>query len=333
MKSKIRNKIIKIIVLLLIMIGIFFLGRQSGLTTDISNTTTTVTEETVSKRTIQKTLTSSGQIETATTEKLAPSTTKYFKTMCVEDDDTVEKGENILEYSDGTYLVAPYNCVIISHSLADTGDKCTSSHYVEVQSLYDLVTTISISENEISEVAEGQEVEIVPTADTSKTYTGTISKIDSIGTYQASGTTFTATISFSNDGALKIGMSVSCSILIEEAEDVITVPINAVQTNNDTKYVIVVEDDGKTQNVEIETGISDDEYVEVKTGVEEGQKVQVTTTTTQSTTRSTSSKENKSGMGGEQSGGRGEMIQPGGGQDTGRPNAGQSMSAGEMPKQ
>lgn len=333
MKRKTRNKIIKIIVLLLIMIGIFFLGRQSGLTIDVSNTTTNVTEETVSKRTIQKTLTSSGQIETATIEKLVPSTSKYFKTMCVEDDDMIEVGENILEYSDGTYLVAPYNCVIVSHSLADTGNKCTSSHYVEIQSLDNLITTISINENEINEVAEGQEVKIIPTADTSKTYTGTITKIDSIGTYQASGTTFTATVSFTNDGALKIGMSVSCSILLKEAKDVITVPINAVQTNHDTKYVVVANEDGTTQNVDIETGISDDEYVEVITGLEEGQKVKVTTTTTQNITRSTSSKESQRGMGGEQTGGRSEMMQPDGSQDTGRQNAGQGMGAGEMPKQ
>lgn len=333
MKSKTRNKIIKIILLLLIMIVIFFLGRQSGLTTDVSNTTTNVTEETVSKRTIQKTLTSSGQIETATTEKLVPSTSKYFKTMCVEDDDTVEVGQNILEYSDGTYLTAPYNCVIVSHSLADTGSKCTSSHYVEVQSLDNLITTISVNENEINELEEGQEVEIVPTADTSKTYTGTVTKIDSVGSYQASGTTFTTTVSLTNDGALKIGMSVSCSILLEEVKDVIAVPINSVQTNDNRKYVVVVNEDGTTQNVDIETGISDDEYVEVTSGLEEGQKVKVTTTTTQSTTRSTSSEGKQRGMQGEGTSGMGERMQQGTGEEFARPNAGQTMGTGEMPKQ
>lgn len=327
MKRRI-SRIIKTIVLLLVIVGVFFLGRQSGLATDVSNTTTTTTEETVSMRTIQKTLTSSGQIETATTEKLLPSTSKYFKMMCVEDDDTVAAGENILAYSDGTYLTAPYNCVIISHSLADTGSKCTSSHYVEIQSLDDLMVTISINENEISEVIEGQEVEIIPTADTSKTYTGTVTKINSIGTYQASGTTFTATVSFTNDGALKIGMSVSCSILLKEAENVITVPINSVQTNNDTKYVVLAKDDGTTQNVDIETGISDDEYVEVVSGLEEGQKVKVTTTTTQSTTRSTNSNGSQSWVKGEQMNSRGEMTQQGG-QEFSKPNISQS---GEMSK-
>ena len=157
MKSKLRKKIIKIIWIILIMVVVFFLGRKSGMTAEISNTTTTVTEEVVTKRTIQKTLTSSGQVETATSEKLEPSTSKYFKTMCVEDDDTVETGENILEYTDGTYLVAPYRCVVISHSLPETGSKSTSNHYVEIQSLEDLKTTISIDENEISNMAEGQE--------------------------------------------------------------------------------------------------------------------------------------------------------------------------------
>ena len=36
--------------------------------------------------------------------------------MCVEEDDTVKKGENILKYTNGTYLVAPYDSVITEMS-------------------------------------------------------------------------------------------------------------------------------------------------------------------------------------------------------------------------
>lgn len=62
-------------------------------------------------------------------------------------DDTVLYGEKILEYTNGKYLTAPYDLVIESISVPDTGLKCTSSNYIEVSDLTTLQTTISISEN------------------------------------------------------------------------------------------------------------------------------------------------------------------------------------------
>ena len=127
-----------------------------------------------------------------------------------------------------------------------------------------------------------------------------------------SGTTFNVSISFGNDGNLKLGMSASCEVVLEEVTDVLTVPIAAVQTEDDKKYVVIINDDGDTENVEITTGLSDDDYVEIKSGLEEGQIVQVATTTTQSTTRNNNSSGKQNGerggsnMGGFQ-GGNGEM--------------------------
>ena len=183
MKKKTLKTIIKIIIIILIIAIVFFLGRKSGLSSDVSNTSTQITEEIAEKRTIQKSLSSSGEIASAETEKLVPSTSKYFKTMCVEEDDTVKEGENILQYSDGTYMTAEYDCVVISYSVPTTGSKCTSSNYIEVQTLENLTMTISVNENQINYLSVGQEVTIVPTVDTTKTYTGEVSKIDSVGSY------------------------------------------------------------------------------------------------------------------------------------------------------
>ena len=51
-------------------------------------------------------------------------------------------------------------------------------------------------------------------------------------------------------------MSASCEVVLEEVTDVLTVPINAVQTEDDKKYVISVGDDGNTENIEIETNFT-----------------------------------------------------------------------------
>ncbi|MCF0124487.1 MAG: HlyD family efflux transporter periplasmic adaptor subunit [Clostridia bacterium] len=290
--KKIKKVVILIILMAIVGTITFFIGRQIGLNTDTSSTTTTIEEVTVGNQTIKKTLTSSGEIKSSETEKLELSTSYYYETMCVEEDDTVKKGENILKYTNGKYLTAPYDCVISSYSVPDTKTKATSSHYVEIQNLKDLTISLSINENEISNISLEQEVEISLTANSNKTYTGKITKIDSIGSYQSSGTTFPVEVSLENDGNIKIGMSVSCTINISELKDVIAVPIDGVQINGDRRYVIAVEN-GEKKEIDITTGVSNDEYVQVLSGLSGGETIQVATTTKQSTIRNSGSKSSK----------------------------------------
>lgn len=293
-----KKKILIIIFIVLLVGGSFIVGRQVGLNTEDSKTKTIVKEETVGTHDIKKTLTGSGEVSSKTTEKLDLTTSYYFKTMCVEDDDTVKAGENILQYTNGNYLTAPYDLVVISHDVPDADKKCTSSNYIEVSSLNTLITTIAINENEINDVEVGQDVAITLTADESKKYTGKVTKVDSVGSYAASGTTFSATVEFENDGFVKLGMSLSCTITLKEEKDVLSIPIDAVYQNNEGKdYVVKVKEDGSTEEVIVELGIANENYVQVKSGIELNDKVQITTEVTESTKGSNESK-GFSGFGG-----------------------------------
>lgn len=291
-----RKKISLIIFIIIVVIGSFIIGRQVGLNTEDDKTQVVTREEIVSNHDIKKTLSATGTIEAKTTEKLTLETTKYFKAMCVEEDDTVKAGENILEYTNGTYLTAPYDCVIISLNVPETENKCTSSNYIEVSNLDTLITTISINENEINEVAVGQEVEIKLTADESKTYTGKIIKLDSVGNYQASGTTFSAIVEFENDDTIKLGMSTSCTVILKEEKEVLAVPIDSVSQNSEgEQYVSKVKEDGTLEEVIVETGIADESYVQITSGLSLNDKIQIETELTESTTNS--NKNNQGGFG------------------------------------
>lgn len=319
------KKILAILILMAIVGTItFFIGRQIGLNTDTSSTNTTIEEVTVGIQTIKKTLTNSGEIKSATTEKLSLSASYYFETMCAEEDDIVKAGEKILKYTNGSYLTAPYDLVITNISVPETKNKATSSNYIEVQDMKNLIISMSINESEIANISLDQNVEISLTADTSKTYTGKITKIDGVGNYSSSGTTFPIEVAFENDGNIKIGMSVSCVINIEELTDVLAVPINGVQINGNRKYVLVVEN-GKTNEVDIETGLSNDEYVEVKSGLNGGETIQVVTTIKQNTIRNTNRENNSGNSGKGMSGEQREKMQSGG---SGMPSM---PSSGEMP--
>lgn len=286
---KLLRKFISILVLTtLVGVVCFFIGKKIGLNTDTSSTNKTIEDVTVEKQTIKKTLTATGQIESSESKKISLDTSYYFDSLCVEEDDMLKKGEKILKYTNGKYLTAPYDLVITKINTPQQASKITSSNYIEVSNMSNLVVNIDVNESEISNIEEGQEVEIVLNSDTSKKYTGKINKISSVGNYSTSGTTFSVSVSIKNDGDIKIGMSVSCTISIEKKEDVLAVPVSAVQINGDRRYVIVV--DGKeTKEVDVNTGLSDDSYVEIKSGLTEGEIVRVVTVTKQSTIRSNSS--------------------------------------------
>ena len=188
MKNKKLRKSLAIIAIIVVFIWGIFAGKAietNGLVNleASSSESTQIVEVTVGTQTIENTLTSAGEIVASDTEKLELSTSKYFKTMCIEENDIVKKGENILKYSNGTYLTADYDCLIISYSVPETGNKCTSSNYVEVQNIETLKLNISVDETEINKIEKGQEVEIKLSALDNKTYTGKITSVNQAGTY------------------------------------------------------------------------------------------------------------------------------------------------------
>lgn len=321
-----KKKIFINILIILLILGAFFLGRQIGLNTEEEKTKTVTRQEEVSTHDIKKTITSSGSVSAKTTENISLTAYKYFNAMCVETDDTVKVGENILQYSDGTYLTAPNDCVVVSINVPETGNVCTTSHYVQVSYLNTLQINLSISENEIANISTGKEAEIILTADNSKKYSGKVTKVDSVGTYASSGTTFGAIVEFENDGNVKLGMTVSCTIILSEEKEVLSIPIDAVSENsNGEEYVLKVNDDGSTQEIIVETGIADENYVQIKSGLNQGDKVQIETEITESSNTSTeSNSKNKSGFGGMNSG------MPGGDFSQKQSQNGQS-SGGERP--
>jgi HlyD family secretion protein len=89
------------------------------------------------------------------------------------------------------------------------------------------------------------------------------------------------------DFQLREGLTVTVSILIEEATDVLLVPNAAITTQRGQSYVQVVTASGETEERAIQTGISDYQFTEVTEGLSEGEQVLVpqgTTVTTPTTT-------------------------------------------------
>lgn len=117
--------------------------------------------------------------------------------------------------------------------------------------------------------------------DSDKKYKGIITKVEEV-----SENTFNITASFEENMLLENDTVVQCKVTLEKADDVIAVPVEAVQTNNENKkYVVVINEDGGTTETIVETGISDPFYIEITNGLNGGEKIQLTTSTTVTTNK------------------------------------------------
>ena len=68
-------------------------------------------------------------------------------------------------------------------------------------------------------------------------------------------------------------MNASVTIIVDSAQNVLTVPESAVQTEGRDSVVEVQKDDGTTEKVVVQTGLSDGTNIEITEGLEEGQTV------------------------------------------------------------
>jgi hypothetical protein len=153
------------------------------------------------------TLKQTAEVESALTEKVELHATYYLEEVYVEENDFVEAGENILKYTNGTYLVAPYDCYVIGLNLPDLEGKILNSHYVEISSSNSLMVTMSVDETNIANINVGLDATIEITA-LGKTYTGSVTHVASTG----NNGNFEIEIEFENDGDVLIGMTGEVSI-------------------------------------------------------------------------------------------------------------------------
>jgi uncharacterized protein YxeA len=155
------------------------------------------------------TLKTTAEVKSALTEYVELHATYYLEEVYVEENEFVEAGENILKYTNGTYLVAPYDCYIIKLNLPDLEGKALNNHYVEISSSNSLMVTMNVDETNIEKISVGLEATIEVTS-LDKTYKGNVTHVASTG----SNGKFEIEIEFENDADIKIGMTSTVSITI-----------------------------------------------------------------------------------------------------------------------
>ena len=146
-----------------------------------------------------------------------------------------------------------------------------------IQRTHPLEMNVPIDEQDISKVELGQMVELKFEALSGEKYEGEVTRINSLGQSINGVTNYIITVTINETGNILIGMSGNAKILTEKKENVITIPLEAVQLIDDEYYVILGEDANiKTvADHKIITGLNDGAYIEVVEGLNEGDTIAV----------------------------------------------------------
>ena len=179
-----------------------------------------------------------------------------------------------------------------SSSQGSTAQGSSSGAVMTITNPNAFTVTVSLPETDISSVKIGQKAAITFDALPDLTLTGKVTSIDLAGTNNQGIVSYGVVITPDiTDPSIKAGMTVTVNIITQVAADVLAVPLAAVKSQGDAKYVQVLEN-GTPTPVTVEVGMTTDSYAEIASGLQEGQEVVVRTVTGQ-TSASTSTTWNR----------------------------------------
>ena len=168
-----------------------------------------------------------------------------------------------------------------SGSVSSVGTTGTSDYSLyetaafSIASATEASVSINVDELDILSVKEGQTATVTLDALDGQEFEGTITEVSNEASSGNSSAKYPVTITFEKTEDMLLGMSASATIHVNEAEDAVLIPVDALQEKGDSTFVYTKKDsDGNLSGeVEVETGISNGSQVEITSGLEEGDTV------------------------------------------------------------
>lgn len=164
--------------------------------------------------------------------------------------------------------------MIISSGISNVGGGTTVMTLADLSRVFVLA---SVDESDIGRVAVGQTAKITADAFPTIPFTGRVERIATKGLNAYNVVTFEVKIEVLDErkSLLKPEMTTNVEILLEEKDDILTIPVEALVRKGDRRYAVVVKPDGATEERAVEIGMTDGIRYEVMSGLSEGETVQV----------------------------------------------------------
>ena len=167
-------------------------------------------------------------------------------------------------------VIAPVSGTLVSLSATENGYVSASMPVAVINGAEQMKITVSVSEALVPKLAIGDQADVVVSAAGAQ-FSGTVRSVEKAANMQTQLYTVTLSVPAEVSGLLS-GMFAEVTFHTDSADNVITVPSQAILTSGETRYVFVVED-GTAKYVEVTLGMMGSGVTEVTSGLTAGQQL------------------------------------------------------------
>jgi HlyD family secretion protein len=174
---------------------------------------------------------------------------------------------------DKAVLRAPFSGIVTAVNIS-VGDSAATAGAagaaITIVDASELHLDVSVSENDVAQLREGQRAQVQIDALGSEVIEGVVSFVAPAATVVQNVTTYLVRVDLpATNDAIRVGMNATVDIATAEKENVLIVPASAVRSEGMKRFVRLQR--GNTfEDVEITVGLSNDIEVEVVSGLQEG---------------------------------------------------------------
>lgn len=210
----------------------------------------------------QKSSSESGSLNSGSKSKLVADT-QIEKINAEETLSAIEEAEG--------GIVADFDGVITEMSVVEGSTPTVGAQMITLESTEKVKVEISVSKYDLQKIALGQEVDVTIAGNV---YQGKVAKINGMATTNNSGAAVVGVeIKIENpDSGIFLGVEAKVAVHTEMAEQVLVVPIEVINSDQEGSFVYAVEN-GILVKKSIVTGISSNTLCEIKEGLNEGDQI------------------------------------------------------------
>lgn len=242
------------------------------------------TEESVGRATIVNDNRYSGVIESQSRESIIAASSQEIYSLYVEEGEQVDKDTDLYQTVAGETIEASVAGEVAGLDFAEDDTVMAGETVMEIVDFNNLQVSIKVDEYQLSDIAVGESVTILIDS-IDRTVEGLVSEISREAKNENGVSYFTAIVDFQGDESIRIGMNAEVVLVEEIAEDVLNVPVAAIQFDEDGQsYVTRKVDDQTSEKCIVTTGVTDGVNIQIVEGLSEGDTILIPVVTTSETT-------------------------------------------------
>lgn len=187
-------------------------------------------------------------------------------------EDKVQELQDLLDFQKDPVIKADCDGYVATLDAVEGMRYTKDAQLLTIADAQGMDLKVDIDELEIDGVKVGQKADVSFDAFEDETFEGTVEKISGVGTNTGGVTTYSVTISLSDDTRIRDAMSATAKITTESKTSALLVPSEAIIAEGSDRYVEIVEN-GDVTKVQVTTGLANETSTEILSGLSEGDTV------------------------------------------------------------